>query len=153
MLAALSAGCGHTTTDRRPNPTAGTTGPQTSQPAPPPVPATSGRSSAGVLTLTERDNAHSFTVRPDATIIIVLHSTYWSIRSPSNPAVLEPQGLSVVVPQFGGCVPGQGCGTITTHYRARQHGRTQLTAQRQTCGEAMLCAPNQRTWHVTLTIN
>ena len=49
-----------------------------------------------------------------------------------------------------GCVPGQGCGTVTTHYVARSLGLIHLRATRTSCGEALRCAPSAGLWTVTI---
>jgi hypothetical protein len=111
--------------------------------------------STGVATqvsLSEADNGRSLSVHPGDTVTIVLHSTYWSFLASSNPAAVQAQGAPVVVPTLQGCVPGGGCGTVTAHYRAVADGQAALAAHRETCGEALACAPNQKDWRVVITV-
>lgn len=106
----------------------------------------------GVIEVSDSDNGRTVrAVRGDA-VIVVLHSTYWSMLPASASALLEPLGSPVVAPQLQGCVPGQGCGTVTARYRAVSAGHAELAAHRSTCGEALRCTPGQTSWQVTIAI-
>jgi len=143
VLALLTAcGCGHAGSVPRSSPVARTT-----------VPTSSTKIAAGVLTLSEAENGGAFKVRLGDSVTVVLHSTYWSMRAPSNPAVLRSKGPPIIAPHPQGCVAGQGCGTLVARYRADAVGQSQLTAHRETCGEAMRCAPDQSVWRATVTVS
>ena len=103
-------------------------------------------------TLSESDNGRTLSVHRGDTLTVILHSTYWAIQPSSNPAVVEAQGSPTVAPQMQGCVAGQGCGTVTQPYRAVGTGQAQLSAHRDSCGEAMRCTPAQSDWRVTVTV-
>jgi hypothetical protein len=82
----------------------------------------------------------------------VLASTYWTLQPSSNPIVLQPNGQPIVAPQIRGCVPGQGCGTVTTDFTASTTGTAIVTATRTTCGEALACTPANSHYEVTITV-
>jgi hypothetical protein len=107
---------------------------------------------AKTVTVSEADNGHVLTIRRGDGVKAVLHSTYWTFAKPSNAAVLLSEGDPVVAPQRQGCVPGQGCGTVTARYLAGSVGQAFISAHRDTCGEAMACAPNQRDWRVKFVV-
>lgn len=69
---------------------------------------------------------------------VVLHSTYWEFKPVATPLVLRAASAPQVAPKSG-CVPGQGCGTVTELYVARSVGRATVKAARTSCGEAMGC--------------
>ena len=104
------------------------------------------------VTLSESDNGRTAAVGRGAEVSVVLHSTYWSLWPPSGGAV-EMLGSPVVATVASGCRPGQGCGTVTGHYRARASGQSVLAAHRTICGEARACAPDQRDWQVTVAVS
>jgi hypothetical protein len=83
---------------------------------------------------------------------VVLSSTYWTFAPSSEPTVLAPDGQPVVTPQIRGCVPGQGCGTVTANFTADTKGTAQLAATRTTCGEALPCTPADSHYEVTITV-
>ncbi|MGF1431571.1 hypothetical protein [Kitasatospora sp. LaBMicrA B282] len=116
-------------------------------------PMVPGGSPPAAVTLDLSDHADHATVRTTvgATVRVTLHSTYWSAASSSAPDVLAPSGSPTSVPSPG-CVPGAGCGTVSTAFTARAAGTAVLTATRTTCGEALACAPDQRTYTVTVTV-
>src|SRR5258708_40049 len=68
--------------------------------------------------LTDSDDGHTVSVARGGSVTVVLHSTYWQIKAPSNPSVLQEQGSPVVAPTMQGCVPGGGCGTVTAQFKA-----------------------------------
>ena len=105
------------------------------------------------VTLSEADNGRTAAVGRGAEVTVVLHTTYWSLSALPSGGAVEGLGSPVVAPAAGGCVPGQGCGTVTGHYRARSSGRSVLVAHRSICGEARACLPDQRDWQVTVTVS
>ena len=55
-------------------------------------------------------------------------------------------------PQLKGCVPGEGCGTVTALYDAVAPGRADVNAKRTSCGEAMSCTGNLGFYRVTVVV-
>lgn len=92
----------------------------------------------------DADNGRTITLHRGDRLTVTLHSTYWSIRGSSAPAVLHEKGAPASHPTPARCVPGQGCGTVTATFDAVRRGTADVTAARTTCGEAMQCAPAQR---------
>jgi hypothetical protein len=82
---------------------------------------------------------------------VVLHSTYWEFKAVGDPAVLHLTATPAVAPK-GGCVPGQGCGTVTAVYVARALGRTTVKAARTSCGEAMGCTGGAGGYTLTVVV-
>jgi hypothetical protein len=101
----------------------------------------------------EADNGKTVTLRRGGSLTLTMHSTYWSIKGSSAPAVLREQGTPVTRPKPAHCVPGQGCGTVSASFVAVSAGKADVTASRTTCGEALQCAPAQRDYvlHVVVT--
>jgi hypothetical protein len=132
--------------------TAPTAGPVASTTAPTASTVTTSGQPSAPVELSENDSGRSVTIQRGESITVVLHSTYWSMLTPSNPTVLEQQGSPIISPRLQGCVPGQGCGTVAAHYLAVATGQSQLAANRETCGEALLCAPDKKNWRVTVTV-
>lgn len=114
--------------------------------------ATGAGASSAATTLGEAHNGHTVTVSPGAPLTIVLHSTYWSIVPLSNGSVVAQVGSTTVVGTLKGCVPGQGCGTVTAHFVAKGAGMVRLRANRTSCGEAMRCTPAQSHWTVVIRV-
>lgn len=106
--------------------------------------------------LSETRNHRTVVVAPGARITVTLHSTYWSLTVPSSTPILAQIGTTTVVAlapgAAKGCVPGQGCGTLTARFVARHAGAVQLRATRTTCGEAMRCTPAQSVWTVLIRV-
>jgi len=87
------------------------------------------------------------------TVHVVLENTYWTIDGSSDGAVIAPLGSASHSPQPNGCVPGGGCGTVRQDFLARAPGQAWLSAHRTICGEAMACAPAQRSFTVTVVVS
>jgi len=107
------------------------------------------------VTLDEANNHHTVAVSPGTRITVTLHSTYWSPTPVHSSVILSPVGAPTVAatqPGTAGCVPGQGCGTVTEHFVARHAGFIRLRATRTSCGEAMRCAPAQSAWTVVVHV-
>lgn len=142
----------------------GTTSPTAIPPATSPSPVVTTQTTAAASTtaatttititaggLTDDDNARVISVHVGDTFPVVLHSTYWSPPVAADQLVLSV-ATPVIEPQLNGCVPGQGCGTVTVTVTAIAPGRSLLTAHRDTCGEAMACAPDQQNWQISITV-
>lgn len=104
------------------------------------------------LVLTDADNGRTVTIAPGGRVVVQLGSTYWTFDAPSNPSVLAAQGAQ----QTASCpvkgLPGSGCGTATVTYAAAASGTAVVSAQRTTCGEAMLCPSGQGSFRVTVVV-
>jgi hypothetical protein len=107
---------------------------------------------AGTSTLTYADNGRTVRATVGQTVHVLLDNTYWTIDGSSDGAVVGPLGTASHSPQPNGCVPGAGCGTVGQDFRARAPGQAQLSAHRTICGEAMACAPAQRSFSVTVVV-
>lgn len=96
-------------------------------------------------------NGTTVHVRVGDTVRVTLHSTYWQMDPPSTSALKA--GDSTVAASLGpGSVPGSGTGTVVTSYLIVHSGTTKITAQRTSCGEALLCPPNLRSYVVRLAV-
>ena len=109
------------------------------------------------VTLTEDDNGHAVTLHPGQHLQVILHSTYWTFDGGTDTSVLARQGDTQYhpgTPGKGGCpsFPGSGCGTAVQDYVADGPGTSTVTASRTTCGEVLLCQPDQATWSVDVTV-
>jgi hypothetical protein len=83
----------------------------------------------------------------------VLTSTYWQVLGSSDPAVLAlVTGPTSSGAAMTACVPGAGCGTVTTVFHALASGRASITAARTTCGEAMRCTGTAGAYAVTIVV-
>ncbi len=83
-------------------------------------------------------------------IRVTLHNTYWKF-SDVDSKVLEP----VVPPSYDGKLtnpPGTGEGTVTALYKVTGTGDATITASRITCGEALMCSPDQQKYSVTIHV-
>ena len=100
--------------------------------------------------LDERSNGSTLDVQLGDTVVVTLHSTYWTLAVP--PTVLQPLGAPHSSPSP--CpVAGSGCGTVTQSYNAGRVGRTELRAHRDSCGEALRCTAKQSEWSVTVRVS
>jgi hypothetical protein len=90
-------------------------------------------------------------VRQGQRLRVVLHSTYWEFKPTSHPAVLHLVAPPQVAPKSG-CVPGQGCGTVTAVYVARHAGTATVQAERTSCGEAMGCTAAAGSYSLTVVV-
>jgi hypothetical protein len=84
---------------------------------------------------------------------VILASTYWSFSDSSKPAVLRSDGSAKVVPHLSGCVPGQGCGTVTATFKALTVGTATIVAARTVCGEALRCRGSEGHYQVTVRVS
>jgi hypothetical protein len=104
----------------------------------------------GTLTLDEKANGTTVHVHLGDTVIVTLHSTYWSFL-PTASLALQP--LAPVATAAGSNCPrvmGTGCGTVTASYNIGHVGTGQLHAHRDSCGEALRCIGKQADWSVTV---
>jgi hypothetical protein len=104
------------------------------------------------VTVSDSDNGATVQVSRGTRVVLVLHSTYWSITGSTDSAVLSAQAAPAHSASTTGCVPGQGCGTVSQPFLAASPGTAQLRASRTVCGEAMACPPGQGTFTVTVRV-
>lgn len=109
------------------------------------------------VTVTDNDNGHAITLHQGQRLQVILHSTFWTFDSGTDTSVLARQGDTVYhpgTPGRGGCpgFPGSGCGTAVQDYVADGPGTSTVTASRTSCGEVLLCQPDQATWTVDVTV-
>jgi hypothetical protein len=117
------------------------------------VPGTPSFSPSATLTVTQADNGRSVSMHVGQSLVVQLNSTYWMVSGSSDPVVLAQQGSEQIAPSPGGCVPGQGCGTVTASFEAIRAGHSVVTASRSVCGEVVLCASGQRTFSVAVQVS
>lgn len=100
--------------------------------------------------LDEHTNGSTVDVQLGETVIVVLHSTYWTFDTP--PRVLQPIGAPQPSPSH--CpVAGSGCGTVTATFNAAQVGTVTLHAHRDSCGEALRCTGSNADWTATVRVS
>jgi hypothetical protein len=104
------------------------------------------------LRLDERANHTTVSATVGTSVVVTLHSTYWSDLTSGTPDVLAAVGASRVTPAHT-CVPGAGCGTVELALRAVRPGSANITARRTSCGEARLCDGDQGRYSVTVQIS
>jgi hypothetical protein len=100
----------------------------------------------------EQANASTVQLCIGQTLRVELHSTYWQDVASSDPSVLVGGSTRAIAPSSP-CVPGAGCGTLVTSFRAAAPGTAPVSAHRTTCGEALLCGPDQRSYTLTVTVS
>jgi predicted secreted protein len=104
-------------------------------------------------TVTDQANGQTIDLRQGQVLQVVLSSTYWMIHGSSDSAVLSQLAGPDPQPRQSGCVPGQGCGTITAAYRAVATGQAQVSASRSVCGEALGCTGANSQFLVYVIVN
>ena len=108
------------------------------------------------VALNEISNGKVVTVHAGDHLTLTLHSTYWTITPLPKQKTITPVGPVVTAPRLpasaNGCVPGQGCGTVTAHFLASGVGQIRLSASRTSCGEALRCTPRQSHWTVVIRV-
>jgi hypothetical protein len=107
------------------------------------------------MQVTENENGKTITVSPGTLVMVILQSTYWQFQGSSDPKVLRQLGEPKVAPNTPGTpgrIPGLGTGTVSLQFQAVAPGRADITASRTTCGEALLCPENQRSFKTTVIV-
>lgn len=112
----------------------------------------SGATATSSTAVGEANNGKIVVVHQGGRVVVTLHSTYWTLLPLGHQKVLSQAGTTKTVGVLQGCVPGQGCGTVTSHFIAKGVGTVHLHATRTTCGEALHCSPAQSTWTVTIRV-
>lgn len=119
-------------------------------------PLTAGAVASHNVAINESSYAKVVVVTPGTHIALTLHSTYWTLAPLTPQKILAQQGparTEAKLPASGnGCVPGQGCGTITAQFLATGAGQVRLRASRTSCGEALRCTERQSNWTVVIKV-
>jgi hypothetical protein len=105
------------------------------------------------LVASDAANGKTLTLAVGQKLVVTLNSTYWQFGSPSDVAIVSPDGQAVAAacaapPPY----PGSGCGTVTQGYHGGRAGTAVLSATRTSCGEALLCSPAQSSWKLTVLV-
>ncbi|MFF3518760.1 hypothetical protein [Streptomyces sp. NPDC002573] len=103
------------------------------------------------LRLDERANHTTVRATVGTSVVITLHSTYWSDLTSKAPDVLAAADTPRVTPAHT-CAPGAGCGTVELTLRAVRPGSADITARRTSCGEARRCIGGEGRYSVTVKI-
>jgi hypothetical protein len=111
--------------------------------------------SGAVVVVGDGDNGRTLSVSPGTVVTLILGSTYWTVGGSSNDRAVAERGSAVASPGGASCphFPGSGCGTVTATFVAAAAGRADLTASRVSCGEALACAPGQRSFVLTIVVS
>lgn len=108
------------------------------------------------IAINESNNGKIVVVKTGSHVTLTLHSTYWTIAALPRQTTLTRDSPVVTTPRLpasaNGCVPGQGCGTVTVHFLATGPGQVRIRASRTSCGEAMRCTPQQSVWTVVIRV-
>jgi hypothetical protein len=117
------------------------------------TPAPSGTPGGGVITVTDKPSLRTaVSLHVGNRLRVALGSTYWRFTDVSaNPAV-ESVG-STTITADPNCIPGGGCGTAVHQYSAIGTGQVTITATRTSCGEALVCRPDQRAFTLIVTVS
>ncbi|HUW77866.1 MAG TPA: hypothetical protein VMV52_03845 [Candidatus Nanopelagicaceae bacterium] len=120
---------------------------------------TSTSSAATGQVLTTKSNHSTVHVKLGSKLTLILNSTYWTVKPLRRSSSLRVAGNAIVktiLPSPDAPVAcrhaGSGCGTVTVHYKAKHLGTALVRATRVTCGEALLCAPDQKTFSVRVKV-
>lgn len=141
-LTTLAIGCGHAASQSSP-------GQSLTPSASPSAITVSGKTA---IVVDERANGKSVTVTVGAPVELLLHNSYWNINASSRPDVLAEIGVPTWLPVTPTCGAGMGCNPVRAIFTAVRPGTAVLSASRMSCGEAMLCAPAQRHFQVTVVV-
>jgi hypothetical protein len=98
----------------------------------------------------EKSDGTTLAVHFGDTIVVTLHSTYWSFLPPTG-NTMQPIGPPATGPGTS-CSPvaGSGCGTVSMTYNVGRVGTGTLAAHRDSCGEALRCVGKSASWSVTV---
>ncbi len=105
-------------------------------------------------TLNENSANKTYSIKVGATFHLVLHSMYWTLNPlPSKSAVKtvgDPVGSAA--PIGPGRPPGTGQGSLDWTLKAVRVGILTLQATRTSCGEALMCSPDQSKFAVKIKV-
>jgi hypothetical protein len=117
--------------------------------------ASGGRTTSGMparkIELGFAANDHTVSAHPGDVITVRLDSTYWKFQ-PVTGGVLT-RGTFVSRPMHGHIVPGSGAGAVVATFRVLKAGTAQVSAARQSCGEAMRCVGGQGSFTMTVVVH
>jgi hypothetical protein len=65
---------------------------------------------------------------------------------------MRQDGQTTVSNQGSGCIPAQGCGTVTATFDAIAAGRADLSATRTSCDEQQSCIGNPGFYRVSVVV-
>src|SRR5262249_52205405 len=149
---AMRAGCGAVA--GRPQDRSGTASAVPASPGTPGggLPRNTPPTVAHTVVARDQDNGHTLALRVGDHLAVILGSTYWQGQGSTAPAVLLLGAQPSVAPQQSGCVPGQGCGTVSATFAAVAAGHADVTAHRTSCGEAMSCTGNLGFYRLTVIV-
>lgn len=108
--------------------------------------------SGGRHLLDEKDNGKRLDVQFGDTLVVTLHSTYWSFL-PTDGLALQSMGDPATAPATNCATPpiaGSGCGTVTGTFNVGHIGTSTLKAHRDSCGEALRCTGKDADWSITI---
>jgi hypothetical protein len=99
-------------------------------------------------------NGQTLTLHPNDTLTVTLPLTTWSFQGSSNQQTLAQVGSAVVSPApFNkSTCPFGGCGTVAAKFRAVAPGTSQVSASRQSCGEAMRCTGADASYRLAVVV-
>jgi hypothetical protein len=108
---------------------------------------------AATSTVGDASNGKALTIHTGDTVTVVLANTYWTIDTGAG-TVLKAVGAQANAAGHPGpgCYGGSGCGTATRTFAAVAAGTANLTAHRTTCGEALQCSADQKSFRVSVTV-
>lgn len=108
--------------------------------------------SGHTLVTTFSDNGGTLTASVGDIIRVVLAGESWQMTT-SNRNILEQRGKSNLAPITTGCVPGQGCGSVSTFYKALKAGDANLLASRSSCrGSPKGCKTGNGVFRLTVQV-
>jgi hypothetical protein len=107
---------------------------------------------ARLMVATDPDNGKTFELHVGDRLEVKLESTYWNIHESSDLNVLRLAGPMAISPRPNGCVPGAGCGLAIASFDAVGSGSADVTASRDSCGEAMRCVGSAGSYRVSVVV-
>jgi hypothetical protein len=131
---AFLASCGAAMTGSGPSPSSGST-PQ-----------------AALIVAMDSDNGKTLELHVGDRLEVKLESTYWNIHESSDLSVLRLSGPMAISPRPTGCVPGAGCGLAIASFNAVGSGSADVTASRNSCGEAMRCVGSAGSYRLSVVV-
>ncbi len=120
---------------------------------PPTASTTTTTGLAPPLGFSDADDGRSATIAVGQQLTVILHSSDFVFRNPSDPAVLRADGPPTVTPGGPSCVegPGSGCGTVVATFVGLASGEVELRADRAACSEPE-CAPADAHWRLSVHV-
>jgi len=106
------------------------------------------------IVLSDNDNGSTTTIFRGSKFKVILHNTYWAFDNLTDEQVIVLTGKPVYAGDTRTHIAGMGTGTVTAEYQAKELGNTLISASRTLCGEAYLCAANEKSFllHVVVKL-